>query len=65
MANWQEITLGVIEEVLALVLIFIMYLFVKIFMHKTTSFYSRISALLLSAAAFISVIRLSIDGYIR
>ena len=65
MANWQEITFGVIEEVLALVLIFIMYLFVKIFMHETTSFYSRISALLLSAAAFISVIRLSLDGYIR
>jgi ABC-type nickel/cobalt efflux system permease component RcnA len=54
---------GGIEEVLAMTLVVVIYLYIKIFVHETTNFYSRISALLLCAGATLSILRLAIDGY--
>lgn len=55
--------IGGIEEVLALTLVFMIYLYIKILNNNTTNFYSRISELLLCAGATLSILRLAIDGY--
>ena len=65
MAVWLDFTIGGVEESIALVMVVYIYLFVKIFGHETTNFYSRISALLLCAGATLSICRLGIDGYLR
>lgn len=63
MTEWSAYIYGGVEEALAVTQIFVIYLFIKIFVHETTNFYSRISALLLCAGATLIIGRLAIDGY--
>lgn len=60
-----EITIGVIEDLVAVIFIFLITLYVSVFTHSSSNFYTRISALMLASGLFFRILLLATDSCYR